>query len=187
MAVIPEGVTAISELAFYGCRRVQEVVIPEWVTNVANHAFLQCENLTRLTISAGVKSVGMLALEKCDALECIVAPDRDPEIWLSNGLMIPAVVGYLTNSEQYQKPEIREAYDAYLLENVEAYTPKLFRQNLVQGLIWLADRGKITLENFEKDFLRPAQEAEATECVAFLLDWKQNGLPRNQLWEAFEI
>ena len=39
---IPESVTTIGEGAFYGCRRLTEVVIPEGATAIRPEAFCKC-------------------------------------------------------------------------------------------------------------------------------------------------
>ena len=44
--VIPEGVTEIGKLAFWGCKSLASVTIPESVTQIGSYVFALCEGLT---------------------------------------------------------------------------------------------------------------------------------------------
>ena len=46
--VIPEGVTSISDYAFYTCEFLTSVVIPTSVTSIGRHAFQGCTSLSSL-------------------------------------------------------------------------------------------------------------------------------------------
>jgi len=49
--VIPEGVTAIHDSAFYNCKSLKSVTIPASMTSIDARAFAGCDNLTRITFS----------------------------------------------------------------------------------------------------------------------------------------
>lgn len=59
--VIPYGVTAIANRAFYGCRRFSEIVIPDTVTEIGAEAFYGCYSLRRISFGTGVKNIGVRA------------------------------------------------------------------------------------------------------------------------------
>ena len=40
--IIPDGVTEIEVIAFYGCTRIQSIKIPDSVTQIDNSAFSGC-------------------------------------------------------------------------------------------------------------------------------------------------
>ena len=55
---IPQGVTTISDVAFYGCAKVTEIQIPDSVTSVGSRAFNGCKSLTAIRVSSGNTTFG---------------------------------------------------------------------------------------------------------------------------------
>ncbi|HIQ81473.1 MAG TPA: leucine-rich repeat domain-containing protein, partial [Candidatus Pullichristensenella stercorigallinarum] len=53
-AVVPEGVKAIGEKAFWNRSSLESVVIPEGVTVIGAGAFEDCKNLKSIVIPEGV-------------------------------------------------------------------------------------------------------------------------------------
>ena len=73
--VIPEGVTKISEKAFYYCRSLRTVTIPSTLDTFGAHAFACCPNLENVTFSEGtLKSLPPLVFYGCDKLESVTLP-----------------------------------------------------------------------------------------------------------------
>ncbi|MFI3255559.1 MAG: leucine-rich repeat domain-containing protein [Eubacteriales bacterium] len=77
---IPDGITKISEAAFYDNRIVTSVVVPDSVTIVGKQAFYQCVNLTEITLSKELKTIGQEAFFDCKKLEQISLPEQVKEI-----------------------------------------------------------------------------------------------------------
>ena len=46
--VIPQGVTAIDNYAFYNCRSLNSVTLPSSLTSIGDYVFAGCENITQL-------------------------------------------------------------------------------------------------------------------------------------------
>lgn len=73
--VIPDGVTAIGNYVFDGCRRLTSVIIPDSVTIVGDWAFNHCTGLTNVTIPSSVLSIGKYAFNACHGLTSITIPE----------------------------------------------------------------------------------------------------------------
>ena len=69
--VIPEGVTAIADYAFYGSTLLTSIDIPEGVTSIGNSAFYNCNWLTSVTIPSSVTSIGDYAFSGCAHLTAV--------------------------------------------------------------------------------------------------------------------
>lgn len=53
--IIPEGVTAIKQYAFYNCEAAKTLILPNSLTQLANNAFMNCKNITNLTIGTSLE------------------------------------------------------------------------------------------------------------------------------------
>ena len=66
--VIPDGVTAIGDLAFCNDTSVQQVFIPASCTEICDNAFVSCNNLKTVTIAGSVE-IGRGAFSGCRNLK----------------------------------------------------------------------------------------------------------------------
>ncbi|MBQ9085097.1 MAG: leucine-rich repeat domain-containing protein [Clostridia bacterium] len=73
--VIPDGVTRISDYAFYKCKSLKSVTIGNGVTSIGSVAFYECTSLTSVTIGNGVTSIGSSAFGYCTGLTRVTIPD----------------------------------------------------------------------------------------------------------------
>ena len=73
--VINDGVTSISNYAFYNCSSLTSVTIPDSVTSIGTGAFLNCSSLTSVTIPDSVKCIEWLAFQHCSNLTSVTIPD----------------------------------------------------------------------------------------------------------------
>ena len=69
--VIPDGVTKISDEAFFGCTELESVVIPDSVTSIGEDAFAWCDSLTSIVIPDSVTTIGDGAFSYCDSLTSV--------------------------------------------------------------------------------------------------------------------
>lgn len=73
--IIPAGVIAIGEYAFYHCSTLTSVTIPDSVTSIGKGAFSDCCNLTKVNIPNGVTSIENYTFNFCHNLTELIIPD----------------------------------------------------------------------------------------------------------------
>ena len=70
-ATISEGVTHITDHAFYDCDDLTNVTIPDSVTFIGDMAFYSCDSLTNITLPEGVTYISEEAFAFCVSLTSI--------------------------------------------------------------------------------------------------------------------
>lgn len=71
---IPNSVTNIEELAFYGCVGLSSVTISTNITSIGEDDFEWCSSLTNVIIGNGVTSIGDYAFSDCESLASVTIP-----------------------------------------------------------------------------------------------------------------
>lgn len=66
--IIPEGITSVSDYAFYGNHAVTCVTFPQSLRFIGNHAFSACHALSGIHFQGQVEHLGEGAFEKCSGL-----------------------------------------------------------------------------------------------------------------------
>lgn len=177
---LPEGLQSIGWCAFHGCIGLTEIVIPDTVTFLQKDAFTACRRLKNVVLPGKTIRMPSYSFLDCPQLSCIYAPRLS-----LTGMVIPrqkqaATIGYLCNQDAYD-PALAEEYQAYAARQKKQIVPLLLADDRVAGIAAYAQMGKITKENVEKEFLQPAIEAGATNCIAFLMDWTAKNISPEDL------
>ena len=66
--VIPEGIEAIGEYAFYDMKALTHITIPQSVIEIGESAFDECENLSTVHLQKGIQTIGSWAFGACPKL-----------------------------------------------------------------------------------------------------------------------
>jgi len=72
--IIPEGVTKIGESTFAYCEKLQSVTLPQSMTEIESDAFCGCRNLQSIEIPDGVIKIGKNVFDRCEALQSVTLP-----------------------------------------------------------------------------------------------------------------
>lgn len=71
---LPEGLTRVGDMAFYGCTRLTSVTIPASVKTIGKLAFCHCTGLSILRLQSGLQTIGESAFEMCGSLQDLRLP-----------------------------------------------------------------------------------------------------------------
>lgn len=72
--IIPNGVTAIAEEAFWENTNILSVAMPDSVISIGDFAFYGCSSLKTLKLSQNLAEIGACAFDRCSALEAVTIP-----------------------------------------------------------------------------------------------------------------
>jgi hypothetical protein len=84
-------------------------------------------------------------------------------------------------------PTIRAKYINSAFHQQNRLLSEIFAQDRVSALMFYAEQQAITADNFDAEYLTPAMAANATGCMAFLLDWSnKNRKQKKDEWSLDE-
>ena len=98
--VIPEGVTAIPDYAFYYCDDITSISLPEGVTSIGSYAFNGCTSLTSISLPEGLTSIGSYAFSSCSALGELHLLGTTPPA-LTSTYFVPTNLIFIVPAEAY--------------------------------------------------------------------------------------
>ena len=81
--VIPEGVEAIPNFAFYQCRSITSLYISGSVKSIGSSAFEDCTSLSSVGLAEGLETIGGSAFEGCSGLSSITIPSTVTTIYMN--------------------------------------------------------------------------------------------------------
>ena len=182
---IPNSVEKIGYNAFAGCKRLTSIMIPNSVVEIGDFAFEYCTGLTSIVLSRKVK-LGKNAFASCTSLQEILGTEV-PIVDYAAESRPMALVGFLKHQELFTNAEIADGYRDYCCKKSAVALEAAFRSDCAKVLKDVfADKNMITVENFEEKFLKPAQDANAVQCVAYLLDWKNQNVSVEEEFKHIE-
>ncbi len=100
--VLPEGLTTIGDMAFYGMGKIDELTIPDTVTDIQYFSVADCRNLPTVEIPEAVETIGNGAFD--GYLQSVYVYSKDVEIYphvdtLSNP-PYTVIYGYMDTTAQ---------------------------------------------------------------------------------------
>lgn len=80
VAILPDSLKNVGEMAFYGCNGLITVYFPEDLEIIGDGAFTGCTKLELKALPAGLKQLGKYSLAYCDAIKELDLSDLNLEI-----------------------------------------------------------------------------------------------------------
>ena len=71
---LPQGLTKIGSLTFYGCQNLKKITLPASLSVIGNLSFSKCANLKKINIPQKVKTIGKHAFSGCTSLKSATLP-----------------------------------------------------------------------------------------------------------------
>lgn len=115
--VVPEGVQAIGDYAFYGCSTLQNLILPSSLREIGHFSFAMCFDLNSVNLPQGLVSIGDFAFAGCHgvagyhlpaslsqigccafdglSMQCFTLPADHPALMLENGVLYNKITGVL--------------------------------------------------------------------------------------------
>jgi hypothetical protein len=111
-------------------------------------------------------------LSKFENIRVLVAPKTPFDTVKKSQLIQASTLGYIKRRELYSDECLIQEYEKQLKSQLKNILSYIFEKDDVECLVILAQMELISLKNFEVEYFAPAQELKAINCVAFLLNWK---------------
>ena len=186
--VIPEGVTDIGEVAFYGCTGLSRVRLPESLRIIREEAFGEC-GLESVVIPEGVETIVEKAFFCCEKLKKLEIKGKNTIIKEDAFAGCDNLLeGYVARGypQKYNQPEelfytllwcsCPERHDKetsdhamkFISENEELIMEFIFKKNNVAAMNGISKLRLLRQENINK-YVARANENGQTELVTLLL------------------
>lgn len=179
---LSKELTRIGSEAFKDCSSLKSIIFPECITRLEGFTFTGCYRLAKI--------VGPWVFEVWDEdwipARCCVLPRFDFTTAKKMKFKIALLRGFLEHPELYNA-ERTAMYTKFLCEKRKNVLPELLKEDNVAAITLLAENEKINAKNYDIDFFEPAVAAEANQCVAFLLDWKNKNIANEPRKTALKL
>jgi hypothetical protein len=113
---------------------------------------------------------------------CAITPNLTMAYYIRTKNETPAAMAYLQMPDLYPKHIAAGYQDALIARRAQLMTD-FCHADLVQAMVFYAEHGQITAENFASDYFDPAMKEQATGCVAWLLEWRYKHLAADDAGE----
>lgn len=108
------GIAAILQFAFYGCKELQSIVVPKGVKSIGQSAFRHCSNLTKVEIPENMSIIEDRVFENCTSLaDVIVKASTPPSIQTDTFKGIPTTCVFEVPAESLEAYKTAEYWSSF--------------------------------------------------------------------------
>lgn len=111
--VVTEGVTSLSDYAFFGCENVESVTLPTSLERIGKLSLYGCKGLRNITIPSAVTEVGDYAFARAEGLNQVVFEGTAPQIGAGAFAEVPAEIIYPANDPSWTE-SVQQSYTGRL-------------------------------------------------------------------------
>lgn len=179
--VFPEGLQRIEDFAIDNFLIAKEVVFPDSLIYIGKDD-LNIYRVKELFVPNPKAEISPEALDSMQqwvkvitipALPIESIPNTEGKYGSTSVLKEAAAWGYLHNKELFTNSEIIKGYEQYLLRQRKKILKRIFKEDYPEGLVFYADKKKITKANIVEDYIDPANAASAEKCKKWLANYKE--------------
>ena len=195
---LADSVTSIDNYAFLSCGKLSKIVLSANLRSIGDYAFAGCSELSSITLPASLETIGKKSLDgwmstkkieirssnlrlpdkklsifnsqplDVDSID-LFAPHLSLSVLSAHGLATPAVKTFLGKYNLYDE-EITKEYINYISAQRKNFLICILESDNSPIIQKLSDSGKITKNNFEKEYFLPAKQMGAVKCEKLLTD-----------------
>lgn len=111
--VVAEGVTSLSDYAFFGCENAESITLPVSLERVGKLSLYGCKSLSSLTIPSAVREIGDYAFARASGLKQVVFEGTAPQIGAGAFAEVPAEIIYPANDPSWTEA-VQQSYTGRL-------------------------------------------------------------------------
>ncbi|MDR2750074.1 MAG: leucine-rich repeat domain-containing protein [Clostridiales bacterium] len=209
---VPEGVKSIEDRAFSSCESLESVTLPDSLETIANGAFSFCKSLRHIVIPKNVKKLENSVFAGCHrpfTAHCLGETDyvalesepRTPTFDKRSTVIKTAETApfdyFAYQVVNYTSIVLLAKYDAHfdseqmflkqnVSKNLKKILPALCADDKVENIKRLSRYAEISAKNFDV-FFEAAQEANATQITAFLMDYRRKSISDEEVEKQEEL
>lgn len=168
---LPKSLKKLEMFALWNIISLKEITIPEGVVSIGKNCFRSCQTLRRVVLPESLQSIGDHAFDDC-RLEELFAPGTPLSQIEGTEMKQLAFKAFMKDSSRYVNPNVAASYRNYLIAQKKRILPEILKDDRVDLLRIFAEEKKITADHIDEEYLEPASEAHAAQCIAYLLELK---------------
>ncbi|MCQ2192391.1 MAG: leucine-rich repeat protein [Paludibacteraceae bacterium] len=166
--VIEEGVTEISDYAFFACLNIYEIKFPKSLEKIGKYSFSGCTGLTGIQLPTNLKTIDSYAFNACTALDSITIPASVESLgsyafYKCNGLKRVDIKAQIKAIESYTFYECTVLKDIKLPTSLETLGGYVFAYSGLEAIV--VPKGVTMIGNYAFYMCENLKDAKLPESL----------------------